>query len=196
MAQEIFLVRHGETEWSRRGHHTGRTDVALTAEGELRAKALGRALPDRKLAVWTSPLKRARETCRLAGFADGAKSDEDLVEWDYGIYEGRTTLDIRKEAPDWSVWLSPITGGESLAQVAARARRVVERAIASGDEGIVLFAHGHILRILAACWIGLPPATGRFLALDTASVSVLGYERQTRVIRNWNQAPPAPSLPV
>lgn len=196
MKQEIFLVRHGETEWSRTGRHTGRTDIALTPEGERHARALGRALPDRSLTVWTSPLQRARETCRLAGLADAAKVDDDLREWDYGDYEGRTTLDIRKETPAWSIWTSPITGGESLEQVAARAQRVVERAIASDAEYIALFAHGHILRILAACWIGLPPTTGRFLALDTASVSVLGYERQTRVIRHWNYVPPAPPLPV
>jgi probable phosphoglycerate mutase len=187
MKQQILLVRHGETEWSRSGRHTGRTDVALTAEGERRAQALGRELMGRSLTVWTSPLGRARETCRLAGFADGAKIDEDLLEWDYGIYEGRTTPDIRKETPDWSIWLSPIPGGESLEQVAARAQRVVDRAIAAGDRDIVIFAHGHILRILAACWIGLPPITGRFLALDTASLSVLGYERQTPVIQRWNQ---------
>src|SRR5690349_11693478 len=106
--QQVFLIRHGETEWSRAGRHTGRTDVPLTAEGELRAQALGRALRGRELSVWTSPLLRARETCRLAGFAASAKVDDDLREWDYGAYEGRTTLEIRRETPDWSVWLSPI----------------------------------------------------------------------------------------
>ena len=187
MKQQIFLVRHGETEWSQTGRHTGRTDVPLTSEGEVRAAAIGRMLAGQKLTVWTSPLRRARDTCRLAGFADAARVDEDLREWDYGIYEGRATLDIRKEIPAWSIWLSPIPGGESLEQVAARARRVIDRATAAGEGDLALFAHGHILRILAACWIGLPPVTGRFLALGTASVSVLGYERQTRVIRHWNQ---------
>ena len=187
MKQQILLVRHGETEWSRSGQHTGRTDLPLTAEGELAARAIGKALSGRALTAWTSPLLRARETCRLAGLADAAHVDEDLREWDYGVYEGRTTLDIRKETPDWSIWLSPITGGESLEEVAVRARRVIDRAVAvEGD--VALFAHGHILRILAACWIGLPPITGRYLALDTASLSVLGYERQTRVIRRWNSA--------
>ena len=186
-SQQVFLIRHGETEWSRTGRHTGRTDVPLTDEGKRRAEVLGRALRGRKLTVWTSPLERARETCRLAGF-DAAKIDDDLREWDYGLYEGRTTLEIRQETPDWSVWLSPILNGESLEQVAVRARRVIHRvsAVTEGDVG--LFAHGHILRVLAACWIGLPPVTARLIALDTASISVLGYERETRVIRHWNTA--------
>src|SRR5947209_573317 len=118
--QQIFLVRHGETEWSRSGRHTGRTDIPLTAEGAASAAAIGHALEGRALSVWTSPLGRARETCRLAGFAESATVDADLSEWDYGEYEGRTTLDIRKESPGWSVWLSPIAGGESLDQVAER----------------------------------------------------------------------------
>ncbi len=190
MAQQIFLVRHGETEWSRSGQHTGRTDIPLTAEGREKAQALGHFLRGKELSVRTSPLIRARDTCRLAGFADNAVVDEDLREWDYGIYEGRTTLEIRKGNPDWSIWLSPIPNGESLEQVAARARQVIARAV-EAETDVALFAHGHILRILAACWIGLPPITGRSLALDTATVSVLGYERQTRVIRHWNVSPPA-----
>jgi probable phosphoglycerate mutase len=185
MAQRVFLIRHGETEWSRTGQHTGRTDIPLTEMGITQAEALGERLREVQLSVWTSPLVRARETCRLAGFAGVARVDDDLREWDYGVYEGRTTLDIRRENPNWSVWLSPITNGESLEEVAARARRVIERAAAvEGDVG--LFAHGHILRILAACWIGVPPLTGRYLALDTATISVLSYERQTRVIHRWN----------
>lgn len=138
--------------------------------------------------VWSSPLQRARETCRLAGF-DAPIIDEDLREWDYGVYEGRTTQEIRQEQPDWSIWLSPIQNGESLEQVAERARRVIGRVTEATDGDIALFAHGHILRILAACWIGLPPLTGRYLALDTATISALGYERQTRVIWQWNFAP-------
>jgi probable phosphoglycerate mutase len=186
-SQQVFLIRHGETEWSRTGRHTGRTDISLTEEGKRRGEALGRALCGLKLSVRTSPLERARETCRLAGF-DASEIDPDLREWDYGIYEGRTTREIREDTANWSVWLSPIVNGESLEQVAARARDVIRRVTAiDGDVG--LFAHGHILRILAACWIGLPPVNGRFLALDTASVSVLGYERETRVIRRWNVAP-------
>lgn len=191
MAQQVFLIRHGETEWSRTGRHTGRTDIPLNAEGRLRAQVLGRFLSGRELTIWTSPLDRARETCRLAGFGDAARVDDDLREWDYGIYEGLTTLEIRQETPGWSVWLSPIVNGESLDQVAARARRVIDRVLAAGDGDAALFAHGHMLRILAACWIGLPPVTGRYLALDTATASVLGYERQTRVIRQWNFSPPA-----
>ena len=190
MAQQIFLVRHGETEWSRSGQHTGRTDIPLTAEGREKAQALGHFLRGKELSVRTSPLIRARDTCRLAGFADNAVVDEDLREWDYGTYEGRTTLEIRNENSDWSIWLSPIPNGESLEQVAARARQVIARAV-EAETDVALFAHGHILRILAACWIGLPPITGRSLALDTATVSVLGYERQTRVIRHWNVSPPA-----
>jgi broad specificity phosphatase PhoE len=183
VSQEILLIRHGETEWSRHGRHTGRTDVPLTAEGRQRALQLGTALTGRQLTVWSSPLERARETCRLAGFGS-AQLDSDLREWDYGIYEGRTTLEIRNRIPDWSIWRSPIEGGESLEQVAVRAR-VIERATAAHGD-VALFAHGHILRVLAACWTGLPPGAGRFLALDTASISALGYERQTRVIRRWN----------
>ena len=183
-AQKIFLIRHGETEWSRSGRHTGRTDVPLTDEGRRSAEAIREVVEPLQLDVWTSPLQRARETSRLAGFPS-AQIDEDLREWDYGVYEGRTTLDIRKETPEWSVWLSPIPNGESLDEVAGRARRVIERVTQNAGD-VALFAHGHLLRILAACWIGMPPATGRFLALDTATTSILGYERRTRVIRRWN----------
>ncbi len=188
VSQRIFLVRHGETEWSRSGKHTGRTDVPLTDTGRHAARAIGKALEGKQLSVRTSPLERARETCRLAGFTS-AEVDDDLREWDYGVYEGQTTLEIRQEMPNWSVWLSPISGGESLDQVAERARRVIERVTGGEAKDVALFAHGHFLRIIAACWIGMPPITGRYLALDTATISVLGYERQTRVIRQWNVAP-------
>jgi len=141
--------------------------------------------------VLTSPLGRATETCELAGLAANARVDNNLLEWDYGIYEGRTTLEIRAdEDPQWSVWLSPITGGENLQQVYARATSIVERLTACDGDEAAVFAHGHILRILAAAWIGLPAVAGRRLALDTATVSLLGYERQTRVIREWNVTPP------
>ena len=189
-SQQIFLVRHGETEWSRSGQHTGTTDIALTGRGRAQAEALGRTLRGRQLTVRTSPLGRARETCRLAGF-DDPPVDDGLTEWNYGVYEGRTTLDIRKEVPEWSVWNSPIPNGESLEQVAERARQVIQRVTSATSGDIGLFAHGHILRILAACWVGLPPLAGRLLALDTATISVLGYERETRVIKHWNVAPPA-----
>lgn len=187
-SQQLFLIRHGETEWSRTGQHTGRTDVPLTEDGRRGAEALGRALHGYKFDVWTSPLQRARETCRLAGF-ESANVDENLREWDYGIYEGRKTLDIRQQNPGWSIWLSEIEGGESLEHVAERARKVIDRVVAETDGDVALFSHGHMLRILAACWIGMPPIAGRALALDTASISILGYERQTRVIRQWNFVP-------
>lgn len=184
-SQRIYLVRHGETEWSKSGQHTGRTDIGLTDEGRRQAAGLGRLIEGRDLVVLSSPLARALDTCRLAGFANPEIVDG-LMEWDYGVWEGRTTLEIRRGDPAWSIWLSPITGGESLEQVAARAREVIEQVTSDASRDVALFAHGHILRILAAVWIGLPAVTGRYLALDTASVSVLGYERQTRVIRKWN----------
>ena len=183
----IWLVRHGETEWSKSGQHTGRTDIPLTATGEQQGKALGRHLAGRQFAlVLTSPLGRARETCRLAGFSEGAQVTDDLLEWNYGIYEGRTTAAVRAEQPGWSIWTTTVAQGETVEQVGERARRVIERADAvAGD--VALFAHAHILRILAACWMGLPPIHGRNLTLSTASISVLGYERETRVLQIWNQ---------
>jgi broad specificity phosphatase PhoE len=183
----IWLVRHGETEWSKSGRHTGRTDIPLTATGEQQGQALGRQLAAHRFAlVLTSPLKRARETCRLAGFADVAQVSEDLSEWDYGIYEGRTTAAVRAEQPGWSIWTTTVPQGETVEQVGARAQRIIEQADAAAGDA-ALFAHAHVLRILAACWIGLPPIHGRNLTLGTASLSVLGYERETRVIQVWNQ---------
>jgi broad specificity phosphatase PhoE len=185
----LWLVRHGETEWSRSGQHTGRTDVPLTAKGEDQARALGRHLAGRSFAaVLTSPMSRARETCKLAGYGDIAEVTDDLLEWDYGIYEGRTTPAIRVEQPGWSVWTSPITGGESVEQVGERARRVIERAAAMNGD-VVLFAHAHVLRILTACWIGQTPVHGRHFALAAGSLSILGHERETRVIQLWNLEP-------
>jgi probable phosphoglycerate mutase len=183
----IWLVRHGETEWTKSGQHTGRTDIPLTATGEQQGEALGRHLAGHQFAlVLTSPLGRARETCRLAGFDAAAQVSDDLLEWNYGIYEGRTTEAVRAEQPGWSIWTTPIPQGETVDQVGERARRVIERADAvAGD--VALFAHAHVLRILGACWIGLPPIHGRSLTLGTASISVLGYERETRVIQIWNQ---------
>ena len=184
---ELWLIRHGETEWSLSGAHTGRTDLPLTPTGEAQAAAIGRFLAARPFAaVLTSPLLRARETCRIAGYDAAARVDPNLTEWNYGDYEGRTTSQIREQAPGWSIWTGGVPGGESIDQVAARARDVISHALdARGDAA--LFAHGHILRILAACWLGLPPATGQFLALNTATLSILGYERDTRVIARWNQ---------
>ena len=184
---ELWLVRHGETEWSKSGQHTGRTDIPLTAMGERQAQALGRYLAGRQFAlVLTSPLGRARETCRLAGLAAAAQVTEDLLEWNYGIYEGRTTAAVRAEQPGWSIWTTSIPQGETVEQVGERTRRVIARAEAAAGD-VALFAHAHVLRILTTCWLGLPPIHGRNLALGTASLSVLGYERENRVIEIWNQ---------
>src|SRR5262249_50241436 len=155
--QQVYLIRHGETDWSRSGRHTGRTDVRLSDEGRGRAASIGRWLHGRPLVVLTSPLSRARDTCILAGYGDVALVEPDLREWDYGVYEGRTTADIRTQIPDWSVWSSPIIDGESLDQLAARARRMVDRALAQAPADVGLFAHGHILRLLSTVCIHLPP---------------------------------------
>jgi len=186
---DIWLIRHGETAWSRSGAHTGRTDLPLTPEGEQRAAAIGRYLAGRSFAlVLASPLARARETCRLAGYGAVAQIEPDLREWDYGAYEGRTSAEIRQKVPDWTIWTSPVPGGETIAQVAERARRVIARANAESSGDVALFAHGHLLRVLTACWLELAPDGGRLFALGTASVSVLGYERENRVISRWNVA--------
>jgi broad specificity phosphatase PhoE len=176
-----------ETEWSLSGQHTGRTDLPLTAAGRRRAEALGRRLSGRPFAlVLSSPLSRALETCRLAGYGDVAELNPDLMEWDYGDYEGRRTVEIQNERPGWSLWRDGVPDGETIDQVAARARRVI--AAAESTEGdVALFAHGHVLRVLTACWLGLPPDAGRLFALGTAAVSVLGCEHDTHVIFKWNQ---------
>ncbi len=186
MPGELWLIRHGETEWSRSGAHTGRTNIPLTGQGRAEAAALGSLLAGRRFAlVLTSPLGRAYDTCKLAGFGDAAQTDPDLREWDYGDYEGRSTAEIRREAPDWSLWTSGVPNGETVEQVGDRAQRVIARATAV-DGDVALFAHGHVLRILAARWLGLAPDCGRLFAMGTASVSTLGYERETRVITRWN----------
>jgi broad specificity phosphatase PhoE len=190
--RELWLIRHGETEWSRSGAHTGRTDIPLTAAGRNNAAAAGRYLAAHPFAlVLVSPLQRARETCRLAGY-ENATIDPDLSEWDYGDYEGRTTSQIQAERPQWSLWTDGVPNGETAAEVAARAGRVIARALAvEGNADVALFAHGHILRVLATCWLGLPPEDGRLFALGTGAVSTLGYERETRVITRWNLSPSA-----
>jgi broad specificity phosphatase PhoE len=193
--QQILLIRHGETEWTLSGQHTGSTDIPLTANGREQARATGRYIEAERgkwsdrIHVWTSPMQRAKDTCQLAGLGDGAVIDADLMEWNYGDYEGLTTAQIRETIPDWSVWTSPIVNGETVDQVGARADRVIARAAASGTDTVLLFAHGHILRILAARWMGLAPVCGSMLGLDPATISQLGYERQTRVIRRWNLVP-------
>jgi broad specificity phosphatase PhoE len=190
----IWLIRHGETEWSRSGAHTGRTDLPLTAAGKARAAAIGSYLAGRPFQlVLTSPLQRARETCRIAGYGAAAELEPDLSEWDYGAYEGRTSADIRQEVPGWNLCTMGVPGGETVEQVGVRARRVIDRACAAGGDA-ALFAHGHILRILTACWLGLAPDGGRLFAYDTGCLSVLGYEHETRVIQHWNQSPDAQIL--
>ena len=186
---QIWVVRHGETEWSKSGQHTGRTDIPLTDLGRQQAEGLAHRLAGHRFGlVLTSPRSRAVETARLAGFAN-AVLDPDLGEWDYGEFEGRTTPDIRTEIPDWSVWTGPWRGGETVEQVGVRADRVIERCVDRGVEGdVLLFAHGHLLRVLAARWIGLPAAAGRHFALGTATIGVLGWERSNRAIETWNEA--------
>jgi probable phosphoglycerate mutase len=183
---EVVLVRHGETLWSRSGKHTGRTDVPLTEEGRRQSERVGAMLAGRRLAlVLTSPLQRAAETCRLAGLGDVAVSREELMEWDYGGYEGRTTPEIRAEVPGWSLWRDAVPGGETAADVGHRVDRVIAE-LGAVDGDVALFAHGHVLRVLAARWLGLPPTEGRLFALDPATISVLGHERETPVLRRWN----------
>jgi broad specificity phosphatase PhoE len=184
--QEIVLVRHGETEWSRDGRHTGRTDLPLTDVGEKQAERLGSILADRRFAlVLTSPLQRSRRTCELAGLG-GAEVLDDLREVDYGVYEGRTTADIQRAEPGWTVWTAPLVGGETIDEASARAERVIRR-LRDTDGDVAVFGHGHMLRILGARWCDFQAHAGAHLALDTASISILGYERTTPVIRSWNQ---------
>jgi broad specificity phosphatase PhoE len=188
----VVLVRHGETEWSMARRHTGRTDIPLNPEGRRLAIHLRPTLAaitgiDTAL-VLTSPLKRARETCALAGLGDRAEVDDDLLEWDYGEAEGHTTEEMRADTPGWSVWTGHLARGETVEQVGARADRVIAR-VRAHDGLSVLFAHAHVLRILAARWCELPPDLGRVLMLDPASVSILGHERETSVIERWNMVP-------
>ncbi|HVT65534.1 MAG TPA: histidine phosphatase family protein [Mycobacteriales bacterium] len=185
-ASRLWLVRHGETEWSASGKHTGSTDIALTDAGRQAAAALAATLSKESFSlVLTSPLSRARDTCALAGLGDRAVVADDLREWNYGDYEGLTTAEIRERRPGWTVFTDGCPGGESPEQVAERADRVVARAReAEGD--VIAFSHGHLLRVLAVRWVGLPPQAGAHLALATASVSVLGWEREVPVISSWD----------
>jgi broad specificity phosphatase PhoE len=182
----VFLVRHGETEWSKSGQHTGKTDLPLTEAGEEQGRLLTERLKGVDFTlVLTSPLQRAMETCRQAGLLDRAEVSDDLHEWDYGRYEGLTTPEIKEQQPAWNLWTDGAPDGESPAQVSARADRVLER-IRAADGDVALFSHGHMLRSLGARWIGVPITAGTHLMLSTASVSVLGYERETPVLRLWN----------
>jgi probable phosphoglycerate mutase len=184
----VYLARHGETTWAITGQHTGLTDLPLTERGERNARRLGERLKGLTFAhVFSSPLQRARRTCELAGFGNAAEVDRDLVEWDYGAYEGKRTDEIHQERPGWKLFRDGCPGGESLAQVGARADRVLTRLRAvEGD--VLVFSSGHFLRVLAARWLGLEPSGGRLLMLNTATLSILGYEhaRDDPVLRLWN----------
>src|SRR3954447_15017968 len=186
----LVLVRHGETAWTLSGQHTSRTDIALTEAGQREAAALAEPLAAFDVVrVLSSPLVRAQDTCRLAGLGDRMEVDPDLTEWDYGDYEGRTTAEIRRERPGWSLFKSDPPGGETAAQVGRRCDAAIARAVGSDDVGagdVLVFSHGHLLRVLAARWLGLAPQGGRHLVLSPASISVLGHERETPVVERWN----------
>ena len=185
-AQKIYLIRHGETEWSRDGKHTGVTDVSLTDHGRQTARSLQPVLArEQFVLVLTSPLQRARETCELAGLAKDSRVEPDLLEWNYGDYEGLTTKQIQSARPGWSVFHHGCPGGESPEQVAVRADRVLAKVRAT-DDNVALFAHGHILRVIAARWVNQPPSFGEHLLLDTATLSVLGYYYETPALKAWN----------
>jgi broad specificity phosphatase PhoE len=186
--QVIYLARHGETPWSLSGQHTGLTDLPLTSRGECNARLLGERLKGLEFArVLTSPLQRARHTCELAGFGSNAEIDRDLVEWNYGEYEGLTTHDIRARRPDWELFRDGFPGGESFQEVGNRADRIVNRVRSSGGD-VLLFSSGHFLRVLAARWLGLEPQGARYLLLSTASLSTLTYEHNPSepAIGFWN----------
>ncbi len=184
----LVLARHGETEWSKSGQHTGRTDIPLTGLGREQARQLGAVLGGRTFSrVVSSPLVRALDTCRLAGFGDVVVVDPKLQEWDYGVYEGRRRADIDRDEPGWTVWSRPIRDGESLAELGERADRVIARLLPTGGD-VLIFSHGHFLRVLAARWIETPPVTASRLELATATISELGWETDRRVIEAWNEA--------
>jgi broad specificity phosphatase PhoE len=182
----LVVVRHGATEWSRNGRHTGRTDLPLLPDGEDQARATGAVLAGRRFdLVLTSPLSRARRTCELAGYGDVAEVDPDLLEWDYGDYEGVTSAQIRETVPDWTVFTGTCPGGETVDEVAARADRVIARVLATGG-ACAVFGHGHSLRVLAARWCELAPVEGRRFVLDTATYNLLGWEHESRTVEVWN----------
>lgn len=188
-SQQITVVRHGATEWSETGQHTGRTDIPLTSGGEAAATRTGRWLADQHFdRVWTSPLQRAARTCELAGYGDVAEVHDDLVEWDYGDYEGRTSKDIVAESPGWQVWTGGAPGGESVADVQRRVSGIVSR-LREEPGHTLIFAHGHILRAIGADWIELTVTEGRRLLLDTAAVGRLGWYHDRRALACWNLLP-------
>lgn len=184
--QQVFLVRHGETEWSLSGQHTGTTDIPLTEHGRQVARLLRPVLAKESFAlVLTSPLQRARETCRLAGFGNVANVEPDLVEWNYGRYEGLTSSQILAKAPGWLLFRDGCPGGEQPGEIGARVDRVIAKARAI-EGHVLLFAHGHVLRVFAACWLGLSPSVGQHLLLDTATVNILSYYHGVPAIARWN----------
>ncbi len=186
---QVTVVRHGQTEWSAAGRHTGRTDIALTDEGEREATSAGRWLGDQHFDhVWTSPLRRARDTCRLAGYGAVATIHDDLVEWDYGRHEGRTRDEITTDEPGWDVWTFGARGGESVDDMQQRVDGVVARLLDAQGRTLI-FAHGHMLRALAAAWVELPVTEGRRLPLDTAAIGVLGWYHDRRALVRWNLRP-------
>jgi broad specificity phosphatase PhoE len=196
VADNVVIVRHGETEWSRDGRHTGRTDLPLTADGERQAEELATPLRAWQFAlVLSSPLQRALETCRLAGYGVKAQMRPELVEWDYGRYEGLTSRQIAEQNPGWSLWRDGGPDGETPADVGRRVDRVIaEVRQVAGD--VLIFAHGHVLRVLTARWLEEPPSGGRHYALQTATLSVLGYEHQNPVISRWNLPPTSSRRPT
>jgi broad specificity phosphatase PhoE len=184
---QVVLVRHGATDWSENGRHTGRTDLPLSDRGRQEALAVTALLEAHSPAlVLVSPLERARETCRLVGLLDRAEIDDDLREWDYGDLEGLTTPEIRENLPGWTVWSGPVPGGETIEEVASRTDRVIERTAAAPGE-VMLFAHGHVLRVLAARWCELDPREGKRFPLATGTLCVLGWEHEYRAVRLWNR---------
>jgi probable phosphoglycerate mutase len=189
MSGHLWLIRHAETEWSRTGRHTGRTDVPLTEAGRDAARALRARLEGHRFArVLVSPLSRARETAVLAGLADNAEFRDELLEWDYGAYEGLTTRGIRGERPGWYLWADGVPEGETADDVGARVDRIIADVLPTLEQGedVAVVAHGHVLRVLAARWVEQPAAFGGRLALETGGVSRLGFERDVRVIWGWN----------
>jgi broad specificity phosphatase PhoE len=188
MSRQLWLLRHGATEWALNGRHTGSTDLPLLPEGEAEARALGPVLSQQTFAaVFSSPLQRAQRTCELAGLGDQMQICEDIIEWNYGDYEGITTPEIRETVPDWTVWTHGCPNGENADQVQARCEKAIATALAApGDGDVALFAHGHILRALTGTWLGLGAAGGRLFKLGTASVSILGWERGQQAIARWN----------
>lgn len=186
--QRVYAIRHGETAWSLTGQHTGSTDLPLTERGRETARRLQRVLAGESFAlVLTSPLRRARETCALAGFGEVAEVDRDLSEWDYGEYEGLTTREIHARAPGWMIFADGCPGGEVPEQVGVRVDRLLAR-VRGVPGSIALFAHGHLLRVLAARWLGLPAGAGRHFLLDTGTLNVLGYYQGVPAIQRWNAA--------